>query len=63
MSHLQRILERCKKDPESYKDDFLFQLKHFDSHLQIIKLKPNEDSKEFSTFVHFISSVSIKIYH
>jgi protein SDA1 len=58
MAELLRLLERCKKHPDTYLEDFLLQLKHFESSFDIIKMKPNEDSRGFCSLTNFVSTLS-----
>lgn len=58
MAELLRLLERCKRNPETYKEDFIQQLRHFESSFEIIKMRPSEDSKMFCSLTNFISSVN-----
>lgn len=46
-----------KRDPPSYKEDFLQQYRHFESQLAIFKLKPDEEAEEFGSLITFISQV------
>eukprot|EP01080_Neovahlkampfia_damariscottae_P003835 gene3835-6995_t len=57
MTDLVLLRERCAKDPSAYKDDFISQLKHFESSFEMISLNPEENSKGFSNLVVFISSL------
>eukprot|EP01135_Chromosphaera_perkinsii_P005741 Nk52_evm41s359 gene=Nk52_evmTU41s359 len=55
LHNLAQLQNLIKRDPSSYKDEFAQQLLHFESMMEIFKLKPNEESKEFSEIVMFLS--------
>jgi len=59
---LSQLQNAAKKDPESYKDDCLMQYRHFNSELEIFKLKPNTFSKKFVDQVSFFSHVSTLLF-
>lgn len=46
-----------KKDPDGYKDEFLLQYRHYQALLEIFKLKPSKDSREFGEVVMFMAQV------
>ncbi|KAK9834281.1 hypothetical protein WJX81_003203 [Elliptochloris bilobata] len=46
-----------KRDPEGYTDEFQLQLRHYHACLDIFKMKPSKESREFSELVGFISQV------
>ena len=54
---LARLQNLIKRDPRAYKEDFDQQYKHFKSQLEIFKLKPKENPKQFSSLIRFISAV------
>lgn len=51
LSQLQNLI---KRDPSAYQDEFLLQLKHFDSEMEIFNLKPSRDSERFKALVSFL---------
>ncbi|KAG0796007.1 hypothetical protein G6F16_000503 [Rhizopus arrhizus] len=57
-THLPQLQNLIKRDPKSYEAEFLQQWRHFQSTLSIFCLKPDEESKELSELVTFISQVA-----
>lgn len=57
-NNLPQLQNLIKRDPESYKDEFIQQYRHFQSNLQIFQLKPSEYSKTLEELVQFLSQVS-----
>jgi len=55
---LARLQNLCKRDRESYKEDFLLQLRHFQTQLQLFRLKPNKEAPEFKGLIQFLSHVA-----
>lgn len=55
--NLPQLQNLIKRDPQSYKDEFAQQWRHYESSLAIFRLKPDENSKEFGELVTFISHV------
>ena len=47
-----------KRDPGSYKEEFIQQKNHFDSSLEIFRLKPDAEDDSFCDQVNFIGNVS-----
>jgi protein SDA1 len=57
-THLPQLQNLIKRDTKSYEAEFLQQWRHFQSTLSIFCLKPDEDSKELSELVTFMSQVA-----
>ncbi|CAG8462594.1 1649_t:CDS:10 [Ambispora gerdemannii] len=57
-TNLPQLQNLIKRDPLSYKDDFLQQYRHYESQLSIFKLKPSEGTEEFSCLIIFIAQVA-----
>ncbi|CAG8581659.1 1983_t:CDS:10 [Paraglomus brasilianum] len=57
-TNLPQLQNLIKRDPVSYKEDFLQQFRHYESQLTIFKLKPDEDAEDFGSLVTFISQVA-----
>ncbi|OZJ04923.1 hypothetical protein BZG36_02658 [Bifiguratus adelaidae] len=55
MSHLQNLI---KRDPTSYRDEFIQQYRHYQASLSIFKLKPTEEATEFGELITFISQIT-----
>ena len=55
---LPQLQNLIKRDPEGYKEEFILQLRHFKSEIEIFKLKPMKDSDRFTELVNFIAHVS-----
>lgn len=56
-SNLPQLQNLIKRDPESYHEEFIQQLRHFESSLQIFLLNPAADAAEFGELVTFMSHV------
>lgn len=57
-NNLPQLQNLIKRDPNSYKDEFLQQYQHFQSNLQIFQLKPSEYSKTLEELALFLSHVA-----
>lgn len=55
---LPQLQNLIKRDPTAYKDEFIMQKRHFESELDIFKLRPTKDSARFTELVTFMSHVS-----
>lgn len=55
---LPQLQNLIKRDPSSYKDEFLMQKRHFDSELDIFKLRPTKESERFTELITFMSHVA-----
>ncbi|CAG8634185.1 11438_t:CDS:10, partial [Racocetra persica] len=56
-NNIPQLQNLIKRDPLSYKEDFLQQYRHYESQLTILQLKPDEEAEEFGNLVTFISQV------
>lgn len=56
-NNLPQLQNLIKRDPNSYKDEFIQQYRHFQSNMQIFQLKPSEYSKTLEELVLFLSQV------
>jgi protein SDA1 len=56
--NLPQLQNLIKRDPQSYKDDFLQQYEHFLSTIQIFKLSPSKENKSLEDLVTFLAQVS-----
>ncbi|CAG8538880.1 9887_t:CDS:2 [Diversispora eburnea] len=56
--NLPQLQNLIKRDPLSYREDFLQQYRHLESQLAIFKLKPDEEAEEFGSLITFISQVA-----
>lgn len=52
------LQERCRKDPLSYKDDFITQKRHFDALLSSACLRPSESSPRLTEVSGFMGTVA-----
>lgn len=59
--NLPQLQNLVKRDPESYKDDFIQQYKHFQNVLEIFKLNPDKESKSLDEQVMFLAQVSTSL--
>lgn len=57
-ANLPQLQNLIKRDPRSYRDEFLQQWRHYESELAIFRLKPDSDAKQFGELVTFISHVA-----
>jgi len=55
---LPQLQNLIKRDPTAYREEFLMQKRHFDSELEIFKLRPTADSERFTDLVSFMSHVA-----
>jgi protein SDA1 len=60
MSSLLILQEHINKDPKAYRDDFLLQMRHLENSIEIFKLKPADESKDFATLLQFICKCAHK---
>ena len=58
-SRLPQLQNLIKRDPPSYRDEFLSQLTHFESELSIFTLRPTKHSDRFTDLVTFMSHVCV----
>jgi protein SDA1 len=56
---LPQLQNLIKRDPEAYLPEFLMQKRHFESELEIFKLRPTKDHERFTELVTFVSHVSV----
>lgn len=59
-SNLPQLQNLIKRDPVSYKEEFLQQWNHYDSIRQIFQINPDEQAQHFRELVSFISQVRLK---
>nr|CAG8497302.1 5525_t:CDS:10 [Entrophospora candida] len=57
-TNLPQLQNLIKRDSISYRDDFLQQYRHYESQLDIFKIKPDEETEEFGSLITFISQVA-----
>ncbi|KAF9161929.1 Protein SDA1 [Mortierella sp. AD011] len=57
-TNIPQLQNLIKRDPLSYKEEFLQQLRHFESSRAIFELKPEEHSTDFQDLINFIAQVS-----
>ncbi|XP_060067662.1 protein SDA1 homolog [Ylistrum balloti] len=57
-SNLPQLQNLIKRDPGSYKDEFMQQYRHYESNLQIFHLQPSTYTKTLDELVLFIAQVS-----
>eukprot|EP00667_Euglena_gracilis_P002698 EG_transcript_2702 len=55
---LLELQGRLKREPEAYQEDFCLQLRHFESTLQVLEVRPAEESKRFSELLSFVSQTA-----
>ena len=61
-SNLPQLQNLIKRDPDSYKEEFLQQWRHYQSNMDIFKLNPSNASPVLESLVTFISQVA-HCYH
>lgn len=57
-NNLPQLQNLIKRDPGSYKDEFLQQYRHYQSNLQIFQLKPSQYSKTLDELLIFLAQVA-----
>lgn len=55
---LMVLQERCRKDPASYREEFLMQRRHFTALLSAAKLQPSEESARLAEVASFMACVA-----
>lgn len=55
--NLPQLQNLIKRDPDSYKEEFLQQYRHFLSILEIFRLSPDKENKSLDELVIFIAQV------
>ncbi|KAJ1675149.1 Severe Depolymerization of Actin [Spiromyces aspiralis] len=56
--NLPQLQNLIKRDPVSYREEFLQQYQHFEASLTIFQIKPEEESKELGELVTFLAQVN-----
>lgn len=56
LSQLQNLI---KRDPASYRDDFMQQYRHFLGILEVFQLNPDQENKSLDELVMFIAQVIV----
>lgn len=56
--NLPQLQNLIKRDPDSYKEEFVQQLKHFRSMVDVFRLQPDEYSKGLNELVMFMAQVA-----
>ena len=57
-NNLPQLQNLIKRDPESYKEEFLQQLRHFASTLQVFELTPTEFNENLDELIMFLAQVA-----
>ena len=57
-NNLPQLQNLIKRDPESYKEEFLQQLRHFSSTLQVFELSPTEFNENLDELIMFLAQVA-----
>lgn len=60
-NNLPQLQNLIKRDPESYRDEFLQQYRHFQSLVEIFRLNPAQENKSLDELVIFLAQV--RSYH
>lgn len=58
-ANLPQLQNLIRRDPDSYREEFAQQLRHFESSLQIFLLNPAADAKDFGELTNFMSHVRV----
>lgn len=58
-NNLPQLQNLIKRDPESYRDEFLQQYRHFQSLVEIFRLNPAQENKSLDELVIFLAQVRI----
>jgi len=56
---LPQLQNLIKRDPAGYREEFEQQKRHFESELEIFKLRPTADSERFTELVGFMAAVCV----
>ncbi|KAJ3416751.1 Protein SDA1 [Chytridiales sp. JEL 0842] len=56
--NLPQLQNLIRRDPQSYKEEFLTQWRHWESGLAIFQYNPQEERQEFAELITFLSHVS-----
>lgn len=56
--NLPQLQNLIKRDPVSYKDEFMQQYNHYISLLEVFRLNPAQENKSLDELVMFIAQVS-----
>lgn len=54
-SRLPQLQNLIKRDPAAYREEFEMQYRHFESEMDIFRLRPTKDSTRFTDLITFIS--------
>ena len=57
-NNLPQLQNLIKRDPESYKEEFLQQMRHFNSTLQVFELTPTEFNENLHELIMFLAQVA-----
>ena len=57
-NNLPQLQNLIKRDPESYKEEFSQQLRHFSSTLQVFELTPTEFNENLHELIMFLAQVA-----
>ena len=55
---LPQLQDLIKRDPDSYREEFLRQKQHFDSQFEIFKLRPTKNNDRFISLIDFMAHVA-----
>jgi protein SDA1 len=58
MTNLIQLQGQVKRDPVSYREEFLQQLNHFESLIVLFQVNPSENNEELSSLISFLSHAS-----
>jgi len=56
--NLPQLQDRIKRDKDSYRNEFLIQLEHFYSMMEMFKLNPSTNLKNFAQMISFMAHVA-----
>ncbi|XP_067041403.1 protein SDA1 homolog [Acropora muricata] len=57
-NNLPQLQNLVKRDPDSYREEFFQQFRHYESNIQIFKLDPSNENKTLGELAMFISQVA-----
>lgn len=57
--NLPQLQNLIKRDPASYKEEFMQQYNHYISLLEVFRLNPSQENKSLDELVMFIAQVSL----
>ena len=58
MTDLLVLQDRCRRDPDAYRDEFMLQHRRYLAAVDLIRMKPETVPPDFELLVHFVSHLA-----